>query len=130
MSWRVPRNIYEARDYARHQGRQRSKYLKRFKTRWEPAFRVGCTVRLRFERWRTHAIGPFGVVIAVEQKDKWSQPHYLVHIWLERIPGYLDFTQPGYDELELEAWEPKELGGRNYGHSTKWEFRNASDPTD
>ena len=49
-------------------------------------------------------------------------------IWIERLPGRLDFTQPGYDEVALEAWEPKALGGRNYGHSTKWESRNLDDP--
>ena len=95
--------------------------------RWEPAFRVGSTVTLRFERWRSHAIGGFGVVIAVAQDEKWSQPHYKVHIWLERLPGDLDFTQPGYDETELEDWEPKALGGRNYGHSTKWASHNPAE---
>ena len=127
MSWRVPKNIYEARDYARHRGEQRARYLKRFKMRWEPAFRVGSTVLLRFERWSSHTIGPLGVVIAVTQAEKWSQPHYRVHVWLERIPGYVDFTQPGYYEMELEPWVPKDLGGRDYGHSTKWESGNPAE---
>ena len=127
MSWRAPKNIYEARDFARREGELRARRLKRFKMRWEPAFQVGSVVRLRFENWNNHAIGPFGVVIGVRQTEKWSHPHYRVHVWLERLPGHLDFTQPGYDEAELEPREPTSVGGRNYGNSAEWMARNPAE---
>ena len=120
MGGREPKNIYEARDFARKGGRQRAKALKRHKMKWRPAFRVGETVLLQFQNWSSHAHGPIGVVLAVNQKEPWSMPSYSVHVCLHHEWGGYGFTQPGYDEVELEAWEPVEIGGRNYGHSTKW----------